>query len=249
MSNAEFYNLTAQKANAKQLVVGGSGGVSQTITASGVCDLLSSVTYVDASLPAPVTVTLPVPTAALTQNSQNVGLLKTFILTKLPSIPTAPPVTVVIAPEVPVQTQNAVLLTVNQVVTYVWNGAAWCVQSNTGAGAAGSIPSLLQVSANASNLASISPPVAGVTANAFSTNSAGSITILAGSSPTATLVYSQSLSTFVGGPIVCVSATSSTGGIGACLKSSSGTGFTFELIPAAAPGVNVTLNYIVVARI
>lgn len=249
MSNAEFYDLTAQKANAKQLVVGGSGGGSQTMTASGVCDLLSSVTYVDASLPAPVTVTLPVPTPSLTQNSNNVGLLKTFILTNLPLIPPAPPVNVVIEPEVPVQTQDTVLLLVNQVVTYVWTGAAWCVLSNTGAGAAGSIPSLLQVAFSGSNIATISPPVAGVTANTYSTNSAGTITILPGSSPSATLAYSQSLSSFFGSPIICVSATSSTGGIGACLKSSSGTGFTFELIPAAPPAVLVTLNYIVVARI
>jgi hypothetical protein len=112
----------------------------------------------------------------------------------------------------------------------------------------GSTASHFTVSQNPVNAPSITPPVAGVLANLFCTDTSGTINIAAGSAPTATLAYYEPWRSSTGGPVVCVSASSSTGGIGACLRGTTDSGFTFELIPAAAPAVDVTLHYIVIGR-
>jgi hypothetical protein len=99
------------------------------------CSLVETVTFIDvATAAAPMTISIPAPTAARTGVDNPTGMFKLFVMTTDPN-----PFTATITPTVPGITQSVILGAQYQTALYICTGTAWQLVATTGtpAGAIG----------------------------------------------------------------------------------------------------------------
>lgn len=125
---ASFEHMRATTGAITQAAFGAAAPEVMRSAAPSDCSLVETVTFIDvATAAAPMTISIPAPTAARTGVDNPTGMFKLFVMTTAPGFFTA-----TVTPTNPGASQSVLLTAQYQTALYVCTGTAWQLVATTG---------------------------------------------------------------------------------------------------------------------